>query len=447
MTTGIQFAQARGQLGPVFSYLSSPSIQHKGVRVLRSSLPPIMLATICSVALTACGEDPGDGPSPIPPSPSTNNSTMDKEDMGMMTSPEDMDEDTPDLGEDLDMNTSTGNNNPSNTTPNAAPNAATNTMMGPDMGACDPEADMECLPFVTYGECTQVIDEGVLQPGVYNLEGSTFGLSSVISTSCSQDADAVAEYVWSFETTTASFVTATITEDNNTDWVLSVREGDCEPTGERLCRDSGLVDYLTTEGQRQFIIAEPRVGTSAGELEIQIEIESAVCTDTDQRACVMDDNIQVCEGGTSLVNYACGSPCANDQCAGDTCANAIALMQDGSYSYQGDLRAYDGVFDAMDYDSCKAIAGTTPGNEVIFSLPGLKSGQTIAINADGAMDQNDNAIFVLGASCSQGVECLAGDELLDSMQYTVPADGDYHVVIDSISRVSKPFDYTIEVLP
>lgn len=414
--------------------------------MLRSSLhlSPFVLATIFSVMLTACGEDAGENPAPAPPTPSTNNSTTDKADMEATPSPEDMDEDSADQAPDLDMGSSETNNN---TPSNATPNTSTNAMMGPDMGACDPEADMECLPFVTYGECTQVIDEGVLQPGVYNLEGSTFGLNSVIASSCSQDADEVAEYVWSFETTTASFVTATITEDNNTDWVLSVREGACEPTNERLCNDSGLVDYLTTEGQRQFIVAEPRVGTSAGELEIQVQVEAAVCADTDQRACVMGDNIQVCEGGTSLINYACGAPCADDQCAGDTCANAIALTQDGSYSYQGDLRAYDGVFDAMNHESCRAIAGATPGNEVIFSLPGLKSGQTISINADGALDQNDNAIFVLGSGCAQNVECLAGDELLDSMQYTVPTDGDYHIVIDSISRVSKPFDYTIEVLP
>lgn len=389
----------------------------------------------CAILALASGctdDEPNTTPTPTP----SNNSTT-KEDMASNSGNQ---------APNSSANSSEGDmGEPDMAGENQAPNSALedmgsgNNQSGNNATTCEGD---EC-DWSMFGECERVNDLGQLSPGAQTIVGSTAGLQSGISTSCAMDGEMAVEYVWAFTPEVASFITIETRDEGGLDWVVSTRGGECAPAAERICRDSGVIDYLVSAGEQQFIVAEPIAGMDTGRLELDLTIEAAVCDMLGARTCD-GDSIKVCEGGTEEVLYACGTTCEMDECVGNTCDRAEVLGQPGAYEYTGSLEAYTSDFDSADIDSCAQIVGQTPGAEMVFSLPGLTAGQTVTIEANDAADQNDNAILILDG-CGQTAECVAGDELLDALTWTVTADGDYTVIVDNISRTSKDFKHVITI--
>lgn len=395
-----------------------------------------LLLISSAMLLAACGDDEP-GPSITPQTSNSNaNNTTTGENQSPNATPNNQ---TTGTNQTSNNTTPANNTAPSNnqTSNNTTPNNNTSTCEG-----------AECENFSVFGECDFVNDQGTISvaSGSTNLRltGSTAGLESDISSSCAADADTAPEYVWSFVPGDASFVTISIVDDGGLDWVISTRSGECQPANEKVCRDSGLIDYLAGGDERQFIVAEPVAGVQTGSIELDVQLEPAVCSDLGARTCDAD-SVRVCEGGTMETSYRCGTGCNMGACDGDVCANAYPLQGSSTFEFEGNMRAYTDSFDAQDYASC-SLGGvlTTPGAEQILSAPGLVSGQKITVQANDPADANDNAIFIM-KGCGMTVECVAVDELADELSWTVDEDGDYTIIIDNISNANKEFKHTITI--
>ena len=403
--------------------------QNKPLRII-----VVMLAS--AMVFSACGDDEP-GPNITPQTTTDPNNMTTGSNQGTNTDPNNQ-----------TSNNQTTNNATSNMSSNnmSSNNMSSNNMSSPNNTSTCEGAD--CEEFSVFGECDFVNDQGTvsLANGATNLtlSGSTVGLESDIASSCAADAMTAPEYIWSFVPSEASFVTISIMDDGGLDWVVSTRSGECEPTNERVCRDSGLIDYLAGAEERQFIVAEPVAGVQTGSIDINVQIEPAVCSDLGARTCDAD-GVKVCEGGTMETTYRCGTGCDMGVCEGDVCDNAFALQGGASYEFEGNMRAYTNNFNAADFASC-SLGGvlTTPGAEQILSVPGVTAGQTITVKANDPSDQNDNAIFIL-RGCGAGAECVAVDELADELSWSADADGDYTIIIDSISNANKEFKHSITV--
>lgn len=383
----------------------------------------------------ACGEDTGKNTTAVPGSsnnPDANSGTTGQNNLQPNTDPNAQPNNTT-----SPSNNQTANNTSSNTsTPgNTGNNTIPMTCEGEN---CEMEWDV-------FGECDFVDDQGMLTPApgfTTSFRGTTVGLESDIESSCALDAATAAEYVWSFVPTQAAFVTIDIEDGGGLDWVISTRLGECEPGAELVCRDSGVIDYLAQEGERQFVIAEPVAGVQRGAIALNIALEPAVCSNLGGRTCEGAD-VAICEGGTKQSVYGCGTGCSMGACEGNTCDTAAVLAGPGEFSSQGNLTAYTNTFDAKDIASC-SLDGllSTPGAEQIVRVTGVQAGQTITVDAKDTLDKNDNAIMIM-RGCGASAECLEVVETPDSLQWTAPEAGDYTVIIDTITSTSKEFKHTI----
>jgi hypothetical protein len=127
------------------------------------------------------------------------------------------------------------------------------------------------------------------------------------------------------------------------------------------------------------------------------------------------------------------------------CEEAIVVTASATYS--GDNPAYISNYDFGSTPGCE-IEGTpvsTPGPEVVFSLPNLTMGQTVSIDAKSG-DSNNNAIFVT-SNCDQqaNLTCMAQDYIDEELTWTVPSDGDYFVFVDKASGAGSTFQYGIDI--
>lgn len=299
---------------------------------------------------------------------------------------------------------------------------------------------------ISDGECDAIQFLGVLgvQDGVYTFSGDNAGVTGSMQTHCASAGADSAELVYGFEVAESAFVDVRLETPPNgeVDWVHEVREGSCTPDTRVYCTDPETSRFLARAGTRYFLILEPNVANRVGKVDVEFAFTPAVCDQPGLEQCV-DGEMVICEGGLEETAYECATGCAQDRCAGDLCANAIVVPGVGSHSFGGHLRAFANGFEAFDRASCN-LGGAlkTPGSDVIFSLPGLVAGQTVKI--DASLDDVDNAIFVL-PGCGANDVCLEATELTDTLDWVVPADGDYTVIIDSLSESSKPFEYVIEI--
>lgn len=298
---------------------------------------------------------------------------------------------------------------------------------------------------ITDGECKTVNFLGVLaiDGGKYSFSGDNTGLNSDIATKCAANGADSAELVYGFEVAESAFIDVRIlTPSGGVDWVHEIRTGSCTPQARLFCSDPEESRFLARKGERYFVILEPNLADREGAVDVEFEFTPVVCDQPGLEQCI-DKAMVICEGGLAETSYDCATGCDQERCAGDVCASAIVVQGAGAHSFSGHLRAFANNFEAFDRASC-SMGGAlkTPGAEVIFSLPGLVAGQSVKI--DASQDAVDNAIFVL-PSCAADAACLEASELADTLDWVVPADGDYTVIIDSVAESSKSFEYVIVI--
>lgn len=377
--------------------------------LLRSALMPLVYTSLTlSIGCSSCDET-GTKKPPIPPSKTNNKTNNNNGDMGDMSG---------------DM---TGD-------------------MKSDMEECE---GADCVSWVAFDSCMRVRNLGTLDSmnsAQFKVAGDTTNLGSTIKTSCSDTGDESAEYVYAFKLNATAFIDLKIDSLAGVDFVAEVRQGKCEEDNRLFCDQSAEELFLAKAGEQYFLAVEAQNGLVNGPFDVKMDFTPTNCT-PGERAC-QADNLTICADGTMTQTLACGTMCSTDACTGDLCASAVEVSGMGTFEFTGNLSAFSSTFDAQDHQNC-SFGNTptpTPGAELYFNLRGLQAGQRVVIEANAlGEDLNDNAIFILD-SCGATSACIAKEELSDKLEWEVPANGDYFVVIDNLSDVNKEYKNTITIV-
>jgi hypothetical protein len=329
--------------------------------------------------------------------------------------------------------------------------------MGPDDMREDMAPDMcrgaGCGKFESFDACPRVKNLGVLKvaDGEVVLEATTAGLESSVSATCSADGEMAPDYVYALEVDEPAFINTSLALVGDVDWVVEARAGKCEAQAQVQCLDSGETLFYAEPGKKYFLVLEPVSGTLAGPLKLTLNFTPLVCAPPGSYTCDMGTR-QLCEGGTRERALVCGAACEGAACAGDTCETALPIMGvAGTYTFEGTLEAFSNTLDTanMDVDTC--ALGTfmgmpslaTPGPEVFYALRGMKAGQRVRV--DAKTDLNDNAIYLFRGCAVATTTCLASDDLADAVDFTVPEDGDYTLVVDVTIEQGQTYKHTITI--
>lgn len=349
---------------------------------------------------------------------------------------------------------STGTNNGTTSTPTNNGTTSTNNGTTAANDAC---ADVECEPdrmcvkgvcvLADLGvACRDAEDLGELDvSGPVTIAGDTTGFSDSLTTTCAaDDGFSGADRAYRFTVPSAVRVDAVLQTSSGIDWVAEVRTGGCESTASVLtCSDNEQFPFVAQPGIDYWLVVEPYAGIDEGAFELDLSFTAQQCTPPGGRTCDGDD-VLVCQGGTSQARHACATGCAGGGCGGDSCATAYAV--DGPVTLSGDTSAYSETLDFGGQASCSMDGDqgiSTPGSEVVLLLRGLTAGETVTVDAS-TNDDNDNAIFVQ-ETCGDSNVCLAAQDLEDRLEFQVPADGDYYVVIDKLTSSPKAFTYSVDI--
>lgn len=388
----------------------------------------ILLSSLTLLAATGC---PNDNNDPTGPSPSGN------KDQGTTT--RDMDPNTDqDMG--LDMPGTTGDM----------------PVTGGDM---DIEGDMMVdVP----GRCSNAVELGEVdtsKPLVLSGNTRSDTARSAYATGCGFGP--APELAWHLRVKTPVSVSTSL-QGASLNWVLEVQNGDCMASTRRFCDTSVDTDFVLEADKDYLLVLEPSTNEQ-GSIDLQLDFTELACLPIGQTMC-SGEALQVCaQGGTAIEQISCAAPCSMDACGGDLCENAIAVTS-FPYRFESEVKGY---FDTIDFnvensclnpDSSVVPGGSddpnappgepmptpdeplgpiaTPGQEVVFHLPGLKQGDKLSI--DASTDSADNVLFILD-SCDK-MTCHIGVDLGDAIVgWPVPADGDYTVIVDRTTRSEADF--------
>jgi hypothetical protein len=321
----------------------------------------------------------------------------------------------------------------------------------PDM-APDMCVGADCDSFEAFDDCPRVKNLGVLETskGMVMLSATTLGLESTVDAACSSDGDTAPDYVYALEVDEPVFINTSLGLVGDVDWVVEARAGQCTTQAQVQCLDSGETLFYAEPGKKYFLLLEPVTGGLSGQFDLALRFTPLTCAPPNSYTCDMSERL-FCEGGTSERALACGVACTGTECAGDTCDMAIPVMGvAGTYTFEGTLEAYTNTLDTknMDVDTCTlAFMGMpqleTPGPEAFYALKGLKAGQKV--NVDASTDVNDNAIYIF-QGCGVGTaKCAVVNDLADRINWTVPEDGDYTLVVDIIIEQGQAYKHTITI--
>ena len=357
----------------------------------------------------------------------------------------------------------TNNNGPNNGTNNGmqSNNGTTPTIGGSDNGkdygegcenvVCD-NAAQRCVAGVCTLRtnkiaCFNQMDLGVLDiSGTKSVQGDTAGFANSLGFGCSKPRDGFSgpENAIRFELSADANVKIDLSSSAAIDWAMDLRT-DCHTSDTSLvCQDPETLSFSGKAGQSYTILVEPLFGIDTGKFTLDFSFESVLCSPAGAYTCDGDNLTRCVKGGEAVETYTCAAGCADGACLGSTCANAIEVT--ASQTFTGDTDGLTGELNFGSQKTCspEGIVGiNTPGPEIVLSLPGLTAGQQVLVDAS-MNDQNDNAIFVLD-TCSDQNACLSGVDLGEKLDWTVPADGDYFIVIDKITQTPHPFNYIVEI--
>ncbi len=360
----------------------------------------LALTLVCA-AVGCSDDDSNNGPTPIPGNNNQNNSD------------DDADIDAADAGGDADAAVPDGD---------PSPDADGGTEV---TDLCDGFESLGTLP----GASTT------------NASGNTADGTNLVDPSCGSSDKR--EVVFEFTVDQPMRINTEVQSQDTDDWVLALYTGSCD-SPERLKCKTGTADVFVAEaGETYYLAVETGAGSTDAAFSLALETTRLDCAPVGSTTCD-GDRVTHCEsGGMSEVTYECAYACESGACGGDVCDNAIEVASSGTTTFSGSYTGYVSNFNFDNRADCSSSdAGVnTPGQDLVFSLPGLSAGQEVVV--DASADEFQNAIFVM-EGCSSQEACVAGGLQVDEiLEWTVPDDGDYHVVVDLLEEADGDFEFTI----
>ena len=307
-------------------------------------------------------------------------------------------------------------------------------------GQCEPAADPG------YG-CHEPTDIGELSADdSQEVTADATGQPNVVSTTCGSEHEESPQAVFSFTVDEPMEIDISI-EDSTDPLVIEIREDSCrDEEAATSCDNAFEQTHYAIPGVTYYVVVEPVSQWNLGEFTLSFETSGLVCAPPGAWSC--DDDIRVqCFAGVEERTYECGADCVDGECLGEGCHNPIEVT--GSITVEGDVSAYDssGRFDFSDSPACstQGTSGpTTSGQDLLFSLPGLLEGQTVIV--DALDSPTINAIGILDECDEENTQCIAGNDTDQLMEWTVPADGDYFVVVNQFATSNGRFIYSVEIV-
>lgn len=394
------------------------------VRILKGPIMKWMLF-LSLLGAMACGDEDNRPPVVVIPDAGNNNNTNNMEDAGNNTQPD------ADMGGD-----DTG-------VEDMSPDATDDMDTDSDMDVVDPCAS--CTPeeicvedvCLARDSCAIADDIGMLMPGTPVTRTGSFVTLGVDSTesSCGGE-NSSRERVIVFELAERSLVSYTANWTGQFDGVLDFRSTCEEPSSSVECTDIEFGERFLDAGTH-YLVMEMKFG-NPGEYSIELEAQPAACN-PGERACIGND-LEICSPAGEEAVFACGDTCGGNACAGDSCAAPIVVSGNGG-TFSGASQPYTGLFNFSQNASCGNAA--TPGYDIVFSLPGLQSGDVVTIDT-ATGDANSNGIFIM-EGCSTNPTCIEAFTTVEDIDWVVQTPGDYFVVIDKSLNTPSPFTYTIQI--
>jgi len=151
------------------------------------------------------------------------------------------------------------------------------------------------------------------------------------------------------------------------------------------------------------------------------------CLDATSVACTVGD--MCVDDGTP----ACETPAGD----GDTCATALAITADTTFSGADFAADYADDLDLTDA-SCDDGDPESTSSEAVFSVA-LIAGQRVTVTNSGGMD----SVMAVQQTCGAASACLVAGDDPDSITYTATAATTVFVSIGSYELVPTPADYDI----
>lgn len=357
------------------------------------------------LAVVACGEDP-----------QLNNSNL-----GSNNIPEDDADDTDDGGE------------PDGDQPDAGDG-------GPDGGQDGGDSDSGVITDL----CDGIVDLGELSAGSEprSVEDTADG-TALLDPSCGAETNN--EVVFAFTVSENLDIDAQVTSSDVNDWVLSLYEGDCDSQEEVSCEESNSDSFIVESGESYLLAVEPAEVGVDGSFELQLDASAIQCTEVGQASCDERGRRTTCETGYNEVAYNCAYDCEGGACGGDVCDTALEVDTSSSQTFGGDYEGYTDEFNFDGRDDCghTGTGPNTPGEDLVFSLPGLSQDDEVTVDASNGDGQY--AFFVLD-ECATDIDCVSGGlEVDDALDWTVPADGDYYIVVDMLDPTDSPTTEGFEI--
>ncbi|TXD38058.1 hypothetical protein FRC98_03935 [Lujinxingia vulgaris] len=304
----------------------------------------------------------------------------------------------------------------------------------------------ECVPEPEEGfSCAAPFEVGALEIGATaEFSANPDGQPNTLKTRCSlPDHDTSPEAVYAFEVDEPARVIANLT-GSGTGLVMELREDACsDAEAEGWCSEGvNTRTFFAYPGTQYYLIVEARRDFSVGDFTLELTTEELVCDSPGSYSCDGDNRV-LCFNGEEERSFACGTGCEDGSCLGDTCDNALEVT--ASATFTGEFLAFTGEINLEDSPSCSTggdVGPITSGQELIFSLPGLSAGQVVTVDASA-----DEAPAVIGimSACEATPTCVAATDTAETLEFTVPADGDYFAIVDSLTPRQGDYSVSIDI--
>lgn len=403
---------------------TSPIFHQIPANIIRLSVPvkgfPHIFFILCfsflpiSINLVGCGGDDDDGAIlPGPSYPSHPSDTGDPDAGGL----------EPDASRDAEESADT------------SPDAAEAGGDGSDAGPGDARREPYC----------HAIDLGVIAPdGSSRVTVDMADAANRVQPSCTPGV--AKEMIFSFSTERTSRVEIRPVSAQIGDLLLQIDRGPCAETEEVACFDSGAQNMIAEAGVEYYLLLESATGAASGELELVLDTEALECFPAASSSCADDETVLYCGSGFVERSHTCSLGCSDGACAGEYCDNQIPMDSDGFMRLEGSLDGYTSRFNMRDRAECfdSGLPLATDGPEVLVALPGIQAGQVVRIDVSEEVgDFNDNAVFIV-EDCGRTPTCVAGSDA-EKYEWIAAEDGDYTLIIDTVSTASSEFVYEIAV--
>lgn len=346
-------------------------------------------------------------------------------------------------------NSSNSNNSNSNSDPDAGGDADVGA--DADTGGDADTGDNGGAPDEEGNHCGEPTDLGELAVDeTHTFESSLLEPAGDLDTSCERDEAGETARVFSFEPDEDARLSIWSTVSPSQ---YDLREGGCESPEEVLtCSTTGTAGADLQGGQTYHLVIW---GDAMQEdFDLELDLEATICEADEEPWCEPADNQrQECDRGTDIETADCIEECADETiCQGDTCDTSLEvdLSSTSEATMTGNLGAYTDNWNAADLSEGECAFEEsnsnpdTPEADTFFEVPGLEAGQTLTVDSSLSGDYTFFVLDTCGAdSC---LFALDDDDQGDQrLEWEVPADGDYTVVVEPSSGTERDFEFGISV--